>query len=78
MGKREIYTVNSKLKQDNGEIEIVATKKIALEKINGKWVSTIIHEERFMPKEEWQAHVDRFMERGNIVISNNFYRDMAN
>ena len=44
MGKREIYTVNSKLKHDNGEIEIVATKKIALEKINGKWVSTIIHE----------------------------------
>ena len=78
MGKREIYTVNSKLKHDNGEIEIVATKKIALEKINGKWVSTIIHEERFMPKEEWQAHVDRFMERGNIVISNNFYRDRAN
>lgn len=27
MGKREIYTVNSKLKHDNGEIEIVATKK---------------------------------------------------
>ena len=78
MGKREIYTVNSKLKHVNGEIEIVATKKIALEKINGKWVSTIIHEERFMPKEEWQAHVDRFMERGNVVISNNFYRDMAN
>lgn len=78
MGKREIYTVNSKLKNDNGEIEIVATKKIALEKINGKWVSTIIHEERFMPKEEWQSHVDRFMERGNVVISNNFYRDMAN
>ena len=78
MGKREIYTVNSKLKHDNGEIEIVATKEIALEKINGKWVSTIIHEERFMPKEEWQAHVDRFMERGNVVISNNFYRDMAN
>ena len=78
MGKREIYTVNSKLKHDNGEIEIVETKKIALEKINGKWVSTIIHEERFMPKEEWQAHVDRFMERGNVVISNNFYRDMAN
>ena len=48
MGKREIYTVNSKLKHDNGEIEIVATKKIALEKINGKWVSTIIHEERFI------------------------------
>lgn len=50
MGKREIYTVNSKLKHDNGEIEIVATKKIALEKINGKWVSTIIHEERLCQK----------------------------
>lgn len=77
MGKREIWTVNSMLKNDNGELETVVSRKVAIEKVNGDWVYTIIHEERFMPKEEWEGHVDKFMERANVIASNNFYRGMA-